>query len=116
MQRERVHLDAARALPGREAHDEVEAVDVVLGEREDEAERDARGARWLEVRERGGEGARPARIASCSVGRAVDRDREDVHERREGAQRAGDRSIPFVVTVVSMPSGSAPGESSASGL
>ena len=60
VERERVHLDAAGSLGGREPDDELEAVDVVLGEREDEAERATPRTRDLEVRDRAGECPLPA--------------------------------------------------------
>ena len=75
-----MHLDAAGSLGGREPDDELEAVDVVLREREDEAERDRPSARELEVRDRPGERPLAAPDQVVLLRRAVDRDREHVHE------------------------------------
>ena len=80
VERERMHLDAAGALGGCEPDDELEAVDVVLGEREDEAERATPRTRDLEVRDRAGEGPLPAPDQVVLLRGAVDRDREHVHE------------------------------------
>ena len=80
VERERMHLDAACALGGREPDDELEAVDVVLGEREDESERATPGTRELEVRDRAGECPLTAADQVVLLRRAVDRDREHVHE------------------------------------
>ena len=115
-ERERMHLHAAGALPRSEADDELEAVEVVLGEREDEAERRPGGADRLEIadgarerspaapdRRRGPSGVPSIEIARTSTSGA------------SGSQRAGVRSMPFEVTVVTIPSARARASSSGSG-
>ena len=103
-ERQRVHLNAARSLLGREPDDELEAVGVVLGEREDEAERgpDERTTSrfatvWANAPAR-------RRISSCSSGvPSIEIERTSTSPASE-SQRLGVSSMPFEVTVVSIPS------------
>ena len=92
------------ALLRGEAHDVLEAVDVVLREREDEAERHAGVAQHLEVLERALEGAR--RGPGCGRARWAGRRSTRRAGPRSGAMRPAvvDASMPLVVIVVRMPS------------
>jgi hypothetical protein len=110
-----VHLNAARTVLGREPDDELDAVDVVLREREDEPERNRRPANDLEVGDRAGERSGPAadrvvlrRLPSIEIATTS---RNGVR----GAQRAAVASIPFDVIVVTIPRARACARSSASG-
>ena len=116
LQRQRRHLNAACAVLRRKPHDELEAVGVAPGQREDEFEGDARRPDDLEIRRRAGKGALMTADRVVLVRRPVDRDRNEVHQRRDVFQMAGVANMPLDVTVVIIPSALARASTCGSGL